>query len=77
MDYEKGFKELEECARKLRNADEALVNCKGEDVNPPEAKAVQKATETNTCVIKAVVPIINQIFSSTLAFSRGRSVPLE
>jgi hypothetical protein len=38
---------------------EALMNYMGENTNenPPEAKAVQKATEASTCANEAVAPI--------------------
>jgi hypothetical protein len=46
----------------LTTATEALGNYTGEDVNPPKAKAVQKAMEASACAKEDVEPIINQAF---------------
>ena len=46
---EKVIKDKEECTKKIVEAKEALANYKGRDENPPEKKAVQKATEAVTC----------------------------
>ena len=50
------------CIKKLTKATEALEKYTGEDVNPPEEKAVQKATEASTCTDEAVESIANQVF---------------
>jgi hypothetical protein len=38
-----------------------LMNYMGEDVNPPEAKVLQKDTEASTFTNEAVAPIISQV----------------
>lgn len=51
-----------ECTYKLSKDNKALVSFMGEEVNPPIAKAILKATDASTCMNKAVALIINQVF---------------
>jgi len=60
--YEKADTDKEECIQELTKTTEALANYRGEDMNPPKEKAVQKATEASTCSDEAVVSIVNQVF---------------
>ena len=46
--------------------EEALANYTGEDMNPPEEKAVQNATEASTRGDEAVESITNQLYSNLL-----------
>ncbi len=46
---EKAVKDKEECTKKLTKANEVFKNYKGKDENPPEKKAVEKASEAVAC----------------------------
>ena len=51
-----------ECSKKLTKAKLAYKMYTGKDENPPEKKAVQKATEACTHVSKAIMSMIHQVF---------------
>ena len=55
------IKDKEECTQKIHEANEALANYKNRDENPPEKKAVQKATKAATCKQETCKSII-QVF---------------
>ena len=69
MAYKKACKEQEECACELGKANEAPVNYRGDDRNPPKAKAVHKSNEPSAHGNKAVAPVINQVFQLYSNFS--------
>ena len=52
----------DECSWKLQEASEALANNKGRDENPPEKKAVQKATEAVAHEQESYESLITQVF---------------
>ena len=58
---EKAVKDKEECTKKLTKASEAFKNYKGKDENPPEKKAVEKASEAVACK-EPTIDLIAQVF---------------
>ena len=60
--YEQARKEDKEAEKKLVKATEAYSSYQGTDENPPEKKALKKATDAKTRTSKAIVPVIVQVF---------------
>ena len=60
--YKKAEKEKKEWAKKLDKATEALGKHMGEDANPPNEKAAEKATEAVACANEAMESIANEVF---------------
>ncbi len=59
---EKAVKDKEECTKKLNKASEAFENYKGKDENPPERKAVEKASEAVARKEETIESLITQVF---------------
>ena len=59
---EKAVKDKEECTKKLTKASEAFNNYKGKDENPPEKKAVEKASEAVAREEETIESLITQVF---------------
>ncbi len=59
---EKAVKDKEEYMKKLTKASEAFENYKGKDENPPENKAVEKASEAIARKEETIESLIAQVF---------------
>ena len=59
---EKAVKDKEECTKKLAKASEVFENYKGKDENPPEKKAVEKASEAVAREEETIESLIAQVF---------------
>ena len=66
---EKAIKNQEEWVEKLTTVIEAFGNYKGRDDNPPEKKAIEKATEAVACkkeTIESLIAPVFQLYSNLL-----------